>query len=343
MNYNHLGIQTVPGAEWDRLSPRSLLQYAVGALLYAPANHPGVGDDICRSRYPQLKNIALCLEDAVLDDTLAEAELLLMRTVEKIYDAVCAGRLPAAQVPLLFVRVRSPEQMRSLFSKLGESAGILTGFVLPKFDTANMHAYCEVAAKLRAAAAAPLYILPIIESAAVMRAATRASELAGIRRTLDDMRDAVLNVRVGGNDFCNIFGLRRDRGHTIYDIAVVRDVLADIFNAFGADYVVSAPVWEYFGAPGDESWSRGLQAELALDRLNGFVGKTAVHPSQLEVIQRAFVVDRGDYEDARATLNWTNGTGVSKSAHSLRMNEVKSHQKWALRTMMLAEVYGVKE
>ena len=48
--------------------------------------------------------------------------------------------------------------------------------------------------------------------------------------------------------------------------------------------MLSGPVWEYFGEDLQGAWAEGLRQELALDRLNGFIGKTAVHPAQLPII-----------------------------------------------------------
>ena len=82
---------------------------------------------------------------------------------------------------------------------------------------------------------------------------------------------------------------------------------------------------------------------LEMDRLNGFVGKTVIHPKQIAVVNDALKVSKKDYEDAIAILEWKEkgGLSVSKSAAGERMNEVKTHGNWAMRTLFLAEVYGV--
>ena len=41
--------------------------------------------------------------------------------------------------------------------------------------------------------------------------------------------------------------------------------------------------------------------------------------------------------------DWQDGkAGVKKSWDGTRMNEVKTHAKWAKRVLTLAEIYGVK-
>ncbi|WP_162268985.1 HpcH/HpaI aldolase/citrate lyase family protein, partial [Enterobacter hormaechei] len=46
-----------------------------------------------------------------------------------------------------------------------------------------------------------------------------------------------------------------------------------------------------------------MARELALDMAHGLVGKTAIHPGQIEVIQNALMVTQGEYSDALRILN----------------------------------------
>ena len=79
-------------------------------------------------------------------------------------------------------------------------------------------------------------------------------------------------------------------------------------------------------------------------RINGFIGKTAIHPSQLPIIYESLKVSRADYEDAMKILGWDKGPlGVAKSEGGNRMNEVKVHGKWAKKISILADIYGIKE
>ena len=101
---------------------------------------------------------------------------------------------------------------------------------------------------------------------------------------------------------------------------------------------------EYFGSNPNDEWAEGLRRELALDRLNGFVGKTAVHPSQIPVIYESMKVSESDYNDAVQILNWQpDSLGVSKSNDGSRMNEVKCHSKWARRIKIMGDIYGIRE
>lgn len=187
-------------------------------------------------------------------------------------------------------------------------------------------------------------MMPILESRMIADLQSREGALSAIKSILDRTRELVLSVRVGGNDFSNLYGLRRARHQSIYEIGAIRDILVDIINVLSLDHVVSGPVWEYFGQNSDEPWALGLKRELELDRLNGFIGKTAIHPVQLPMIYDSLKVSRADYEDAKAILDWTaDGFAVSKSADGSRMNEVERHTRWAEQVLALGQIYGILE
>lgn len=345
LNYNNDSEKKiVKGIEWNKNSPKEVLQYAIGALLYAPADHKTIGVGICEGKYPNLKNIVFCLEDTILDKNLENAEKSLASTIKMIGEAVESKKIIENTLPLIFIRVRNSKQMLRVFENIKQYENVITGFALPKFDSKNKEQYEEAVWKINEEASFIKYIMPIIESFSVMDKKTRMKELYGIKETIDKISDYVLNVRVGGNDFCNLFGLRRGRNDTIYDIAIMKDVLSDIMNIFGKNYIISAPVWEYFGEENDDRWLKGLKKELKADKLNGFIGKTVIHPCQLPIVQKAYIVENSDYQDALAILNWqSNTSGVEKGILSQRMNEIKVHERWAMKTIALANIYGVKE
>ena len=183
--------------------------------------------------------------------------------------------------------------------------------------------------------------MPVFESAAMIPPQTRREALTEVRAQLDTVSGSILNIRVGGNDLSHAFGLRRPANRTIYDLRPVADILIDIVAAFGTQYVVSGPVWEYYSG---EGWEEGLRREMELDLLNGFTGKTVIHPNQIPVVNEMLRVSRQDYADARAILNWDTGSGslVSASEDGGRMNEYNTHSRWARRILLRAERYGVR-
>lgn len=319
------------------LDEKERLQYSVGGLLYAPSTGKNVPGKIRDGAFKNLTSMAFCLEDAVRDESLKEAEESLGGILREL-----AGI--RERLPLLFIRIRTPEHMRHIYDLYREYRHIITGYILPKFDLSNMEEYRRLVTDINGENKERVtYIMPILESRMVADLATRIGALQKIKEALDTVKGYVLNVRVGGNDFCNLYGLRRAENQSIYDIGVIRDILADIVNVFASDYVVSGPVWEYFGAQRDGRWDTGLIREMELDRLNGLIGKTAIHPSQLPVIFEGMKVKRPDYDDAMKILNWQDESAVAKSVNGARMNEVKVHGKWARKIAILGSIYGIKE
>lgn len=305
---------------------KEIIQYKVGGLLYMPAFQKNIVRKIAEKKLPQLTSAAFCLEDSILDESLDEAEKSLQNILRELETL--------KNLPLIFVRIRSPRHLEIFHETIGVRSKILTGYILPKFDMSNAGAFIGLAKQIN------LPIMPTLETNRVAGLLTRRTELLSIKQALDEIKSIVLNIRVGVNDFCKLYGLRRNINQTIYDIGIVRDVLMDILNVFASDYVVAGSVWNYFGG----AWACGLQRELELDKANGFIGKTAIHPAQLPIIFDSMKVSRADFDDANQILNWKSLThGVMKSSDGSRMNEIKCHLNWARRIKILSEIYGVTQ
>ncbi len=242
---------------------------------------------------------------------------------------------------------------------------VLTGINFPKFNTSNGEKYFSHLRGLNEKFGEVLYGMPIIEDSVVAFKETRIQELLGIKAILDNYRDIVLQVRVGATDFSSYFGARRGIDYTIYDIHTVRDILTDILNIFGRnnDYVISGPVWEYFRASVDMKFRElpkhdiqssiikrksivndevdGLLREVILDKANGFVGRTIIHPTHIKYVNGMQAVTREEYEDACQILNTQDG--VIKSINANKMNEVRPHLSWAKKVYYRAKAFGVIE
>ena len=316
----------------------SLLYYSVGALLYCPANRKNIAASIVKQRFGTKYSLALCLEDTIRDDSVAEAEHILVQTLRQLDQQSMQNDF---YVPKIFVRVRNARQIGRLHKAFGESARLITGYILPKFSLENADGFIQEIIKVNEASATPVYTMPIFESPSIIDLRTRYEILYQLKQKLDSVEKNVLNIRVGGNDLCHMFGFRRHDDESIHQIRPIATIFSDIITVYGMDYVVSGPVWEYYQS---SNWQKGLYHELADDKLCGFVGKTVIYPSQIEVVNEAYKVPQKDYQDAAAVLNW------DKSSHSLvagsvskeRMNEYKTHSNWALRTLLMAEYFGIK-
>lgn len=310
----------------------------MGALLYTPALNPNIAEAVLQGRLGEPYSLALCLEDTISDDLMAAAEGQAAKSLQTLWTA---AQRQSLTLPKIFLRVREPEQVERLFDAAAAYQSILTGFIFPKYSLTNAAAYNRALEAVNGRAARPLVMMPILESPDIVVLPGRAERLSAIKERLDAMGELVLNVRVGGNDFCNQFSARRHYDETIYDILPVAQLLGDILTVFSRDYVVSGPVWEFFSSHNDE-WKQGLRKELKLDRLNGFLGKTVIHPKQIPVVNEMLKVTSKDLQDAKAILNWdSSGLQVGKSYGGERMNEVRTNYNWAQKTLLLAELYGI--
>ena len=314
------------------------LKYKVGALLYSPALNRKVADSIIAEKFNRPYSLALCLEDTIADDSVEFAEKQLGVTLKKLLEATSDKSF---YMPMIFIRVRSSKQLLRLWKDLAEWSELIAGFIFPKYSVGNADSYNEAMKIINSEAEKTVYMMPILESRDIVEYSTRQTVLSDLKGKIDSVKDLVLNIRVGGNDFSNEFAARRHYDETIYDILPISQLLGDILTVFSREYVVSGPVWEFFSSDNGE-WKRGLRNELKLDKINGFIGKTVIHPKQISVVNEALKVSHKDYEDAKEILNWDeSGLQVGKSFAGERMNEVKTHINWAYKTITLAEMYGV--
>ena len=314
------------------------LKYSIGALLYSPALNSKIAKTIVKGELGSKYSLALCLEDTISADLIESAENQVQDTFRQLYEF---SEQEDLYLPKLFIRVRDAEQLSRIFDSIQPYQSIFTGFIFPKYTISNAGSYNEALLRVNDMAKDKVYMMPILESRDMIDLRTRAEVLFHIKDKIDSMKEYVLNVRVGGNDFSNEFSARRHYDETIYDILPIGQLLGDILTVFSRDYVVSGPVWEFFSSDNDE-WKNGLRKELKLDKLNGFIGKTVIHPKQIPVVNEMLRVTSKDYEDAKAILNWdSSGLQVGKSFGGERMNEVRTHYNWARKTILLSELYGI--
>lgn len=368
----------VPPVSFDHNTRKELLAYAVGAALYMPATRSSVAEDILKLRASGLVTVIIDLEDAIGDGEVDYAEESVVRHLTSLSAYDGKESESGKSLPLLFIRVRNPEQLRQMIFRLGSLITMLTGFVFPKFSVANGVDYFEAIADYNSSrlySAPVLYGMPILESAPIIYRESRLESLLAIRDLLGGYRDYVLNVRIGATDFSSLFGLRRSPDISIYDLAPIRDCISEIINVFGRveeGYVISGPVWEYFASKGQghrvlrpqlrqtpfedtygehgremrnnyiSSALDGLIREVILDKENGIVGKTIIHPSHLRPVQAMYTVMHEEYADALGIVESNDGSrGVFKSEYYNKMNEIKPHLNWAKRILLRSQIYGV--
>lgn len=354
-----------PFTKWETAD---ILSYALGATLYMPASMPTIVSLIRSQKYKELTSLVIDLEDAVGDAELVDCEAKLIEDISELYALYQQKQLLLQELPLLFVRVRHVEQFQRLTTVLGKKQEILTGYVFPKFTAEQGARYFELLEQTILENDLILYGMPILESREVLYKESRMEALLEIKAVLHQYKARVLNVRIGATDFCGIYGIRRRMDSTIYDISVIRDCIADIVNILGREedgFIISGPVWEYFNnqrvlkpalrvTPFSEKGALdtrkallddcldGLMKEVLMDKQNGIVGKTIIHPSHIRVVHALYAISYEEYLDALSIIENNDGQkGVMKSHYANKMNEIKPHMRWAQRILKQAHVYGV--
>lgn len=347
---------------FNKYTAHSLLRYCLGATMYMPGTKDFL-QPILTKKYPGLTSMVMCFEDACPEELVPEAERNVLALLDALNAELAKGTISYDEIPLIIFRVRNQAQFEHFSAMLRpEHIHLITAFNFPKFNSQNGEAYFAHLKALNEHFGEILYGMPILESREMAYLETRIPQLMGVKEILDRYRELVLNVRVGGTDWSSVFGVRRGINYTIYDILPVADCLKDVLNVFARhnDYSVSGPVWEYFRARKNMKFEEipqtingslfkqqtlindavdGLLRELLLDRANGFIGKTIIHPTHIPYVNGMLAVTKEVYDDAVQILN--TGGGVIKSSSGNKMNEIGPHRCWAEKIVMRAKAYGV--
>lgn len=287
----------------------------LGASLYVPATRTDL-DLITRGeRLGQVRSLIFCTEDAVNNADLPFA-------LENLRESLAMMRCTSPR--MRFVRVRNPAVLAAVLAMPG--AERLDGFVLPKVTRAILPEYLGL---LRGH---PQSIMPTLETREVFEE----REMIALRRMLerDEVRERVLTLRIGGNDLFSLLGMRRPRGRTLYQTSLGQ-VIARLVTTFRPSGLnLSAPVFEYL----DDAQT--LQREVEEDLAHGLVGKTAVHPDQVPVIEACYRVNASDLEMAELILS-EDAPAVFRLHDA--MCEPATHRNWAQRLRKSASCFGLHE
>jgi len=273
----------------------------LGASLYVPATHPDMPAIANGQKLAGLRSVIFCTEDAVsakdLPQALAHLEVML------------AGMDPMLPT-LRFVRVRNVEVMRQVAAMPG--AEKLDGFVIPKATRHNIEDY------MAPIAYTDHVIMPTLETAEVFCD----EELRLLRAKLMEphIKPRILALRIGGNDLLALLGVRRPRHVTVYrtPLGAVIARLVTTLRPYG--FHLTAPVFEHIDLPGL------LADEVAEDMLHGLVGKTAIHPLQIPMIEDHYRVSKSDVAAANLILH---KDAPAVFGHDGSMCEVTTHRTWA--------------
>ena len=287
---------------------------SLGATLYIPATRPDLWPIVTGEKYPELRSLVICLEDAITEQDVELAKQNLKQLLQKLQQQQWHE-----QHPKVFIRPRHI----AMAAELAEWQEItaLDGMVLPKFGLANFKQWLDVLP-------ATLHYMPTLETADSFDM----EQMKELRQALPEFHK-VLVLRIGGNDLLNCLALRRPSDVTLYQtpIGTLIANLAGQFLPYG--FALSAPVCEHF------SQVKLLQDELYLDLQYGLSGKTVIHPAQISIVHQAYQVNEIELKQAQDILQ--DGCKAVFACHG-SMLEPATHRRWAERILERAKVFGLK-
>lgn len=286
----------------------------LGASLYVPSTRSDLVEIGNHRKYPFLRSVIFCTEDAVRPDEVS----LGLDNIAKLLQSLQPCSL------LRFIRVRNPAILSAMLGMIGVEK--LTGFVLPKITAQNVDDYLTCFSEEN-----HQEIMLTLETAEVFDR----DNMAQLRDRLLSYyaRSRVLSLRIGGNDLLNVLALRRPRNRTIYATPVASAIrmLVTLFRPPG--FNLTAPVFEYLND------QRNLRREAKKDLENGLFGKTAIHPRQIPIIENAYKVTGRELHMAEEILS-DHAPAVFRMYNA--MCEPATHWRWAKQIFERAKIYGIR-
>jgi citrate lyase beta subunit len=298
---------------------KKLSPYALGATLYMPATRADLLDVVFATKLPELRSLVVCLEDAVAEIDVSTA----LSNLHCLLSAIDERGGRPAEGPVLFVRPRD-SAMAAVLNDWPLMKHV-DGFVVPKLTLRNLDAW------ERAVTSPELFLMPTLETVEVFSPVAMLELGQALKANLNHR---IIALRIGGNDLMGSLGLRRNPETTLYNtpMGYVIPMLAGVMGSQG--FALTAPVFEQLATP------NLLCEELELDIAHGLVGKTAIHPSQISIIQDALRVSLEDLNSAKLIVS---DVAPAVFKHNDVMCEPATHYQWAMKILERAEWHGVRQ
>ncbi|MDF1881178.1 HpcH/HpaI aldolase/citrate lyase family protein [Sulfurimonas sp. MAG313] len=293
---------------------RNLSPIQLGGSLYIPATHKNVSAVCNEHKFSQLRSCIIDTEDAIDEQDLDEAISNIGEMLENYEPKELC----------VFIRPRNPQVLKKLL-KL-PNIGLIDGFALPKFSTKLMKEYAQIFTLCDK----EFYTMPVLESLEIF-SKDRLEEMCSF---LLSSNLHVLSLRLGGEDMMNYLGLKRKCKDNIYELVGPARVIGDVINIFKPyGFNVSATVFNCIHQP--ELYAQNLAEDLR----QGLLGKTIIHPNQIEPINQAYKVSQEDYEMAKQMLDSNTSAIIVNNG---QMGEKSAHSSWARIILERHKFYGLK-
>ncbi len=321
--------------EFNKDIEKNILQYTLGGLIYVPAIRKDMIYKCINREIKGITSFAICLEDAI--GVLGEEESI--ENLREILSYIRDNK--EKNYPLIFIRPKNISQMKKFTYLLQENKDLISGIIIPKATGVKIRNFIDI---LDNKDCSNLYIMPIIESVEFIDYNLKHEYLMDLQQTVKEYRQRILNIRIGVTDILGSYGIRRDKDLTIYDNIAFKNFTSDLMSVIRCEEIdipISGGVSEVYDMSNLDILKKYIK-EVKIDKLNGFIGKTVIHPLQMNVVQAMNAIAYEDYMDAKSIIDGIGSKySISSSINCERMNEVNPHTRWAKKIMVLSKIYGV--
>lgn len=264
--------------------------------------------------------LLLDLEDAVADDRQEEAR-------EKLVDYLKDRSDRSAQQ--LWVRINPMDSPLSLGDLAAVMQGAPDGICLPKpSSAADINQLADYLSALETREGL------VLGSTKIICVATETADaLLRFESYLEGVSERLVAMTWGAEDLMAALGATENRipGTKQYDAPFM---LARSLTLAAARAIDAQPVG---GVYTDFRDDEGLAEECAHDRRNGFVGKLAIHPGQVPIINQAFTPSDEEIDWSKQVVDaFESNPGVGATSIDGKMLDMP-HLKQARQVLALAE------
>ncbi len=264
--------------------------------------------------------LLLDLEDAVADDRQEEARAKLVDYLKDRTDR---------STQQLWVRINPMDSPLSLGDLAAVMQGAPDGICLPKpSSAADINKLADYLSALETREGLPLGSTKII-----CVATETADALLRFESYLEGVSERLVAMTWGAEDLMAALGATENRipGTKQYDAPFM---LARSLTLAAARAIDAQPVG---GVYTDFRDDEGLAEECAHDRRNGFVGKLAIHPGQVDIINQSFTPSDEEIDWSKQVVDaFESNPGVGATSIDGKMLDMP-HLKQARQVLALAE------
>ncbi len=264
--------------------------------------------------------LLLDLEDAVADDRQEEARAKLVDYLKDRTDR---------STQQLWVRINPMDSPLSLGDLAAVMQGAPDGICLPKpSSAADINKLADYLSALETREGLPLGSTKII-----CVATETADALLRFESYLEGVSERLVAMTWGAEDLMAALGATENRipGTKQYDAPFM---LARSLTLAAARAIDAQPVGAVYTDFRDDE---GLAEECAHDRRNGFVGKLAIHPGQVDIINQSFTPSDEEIDWSKQVVDaFESNPGVGATSIDGKMLDMP-HLKQARQVLALAE------